>query len=245
MNFDLYKKLVDECAKNNLYSIRLSWRGEPTMNPYLIEMIQYAKTNGIKEVSFLTNGLKLEHEYSKELVLSGLDYISISIDGINKAYEKIRKPAKFDDVVNKIKKLKELRDKSGCGYPRIKVNTIWSSVKDDVKEFKKIFEPITDIISFNPDYDYSEEEIHHNPDFICQYPWQRITIMWDGNVPMCISDWQGNLIIGDVNRQSIMEIWRGEKMQAIRRSHLERNRLSLLPCKRCHRHVTEQIGNVR
>lgn len=179
------------------------------------------------------------------MVLAGLDYVSVSIDGINEQYEKIRKPAKFDETVERIRELKELRDKFGGGYPRIKVNTIWSAVKDDIKEFKKIFGAITDIISFNPDYDYSEKEIRHDPEFICQYPWERITIMWDGMVPMCISDWQGDLIIGNVNEQSIKEIWRGEKMQDIRRRHLERNRLSLLPCKQCHRPVTEQIGNVR
>jgi wyosine [tRNA(Phe)-imidazoG37] synthetase (radical SAM superfamily) len=56
MDFELYKKGIDECAENELYSIRLSWRGESTLNPKLVDMIAYAKKRGIKEVSFITNG---------------------------------------------------------------------------------------------------------------------------------------------------------------------------------------------
>ena len=49
MDFDLYKKIVDECAAHKIFSIRLSWRGEPLLNPKLPEMVRYAKQKGINE----------------------------------------------------------------------------------------------------------------------------------------------------------------------------------------------------
>ena len=52
MKMDLYKKIIDEAAANNTYSIKLSWRGEPLLNPNLVEMIKYAKKKGIKDVAF-------------------------------------------------------------------------------------------------------------------------------------------------------------------------------------------------
>ena len=47
MTFDLYKKIIDECAKYNLYSIRLSLRGESFLNKNIYDMIKYAKEKGI------------------------------------------------------------------------------------------------------------------------------------------------------------------------------------------------------
>ena len=61
MDFDLFKKAVDECAENNVFSIRLSWRGETLTHPRIKEMIAYA-THKIKNVSFLTNAFFLQIE---------------------------------------------------------------------------------------------------------------------------------------------------------------------------------------
>ena len=51
MKMNLYKKIVDEAAANNTFSIKLSWRGEPMLHPKLMEMIKYAKDKGINSFS--------------------------------------------------------------------------------------------------------------------------------------------------------------------------------------------------
>lgn len=245
MDVELFKNAIDECAKFGLYSIRVSWRGESTTHPELIEMIRYAKKKSIKEVSFLTNALEIKNEYAKELVLSGVDYISISIDGMYEEYNKIRKPAKFEETIERIKNLRRLRDTIGKGYPLLKVNTIWTQVKDCAKDYYTIFSPIVDIISFNPDYDYSETKVDIPSDFICQYPYQRLSVKWNGEIPMCISDWDGEIIIGDLRKDTLYEIWNGERMNEIRKMHINGKIHDISPCKKCHRPVTVQIGSMR
>ena len=49
MDFDLYKKVIDEIA-GKVDAVRLSLRGEPTMNKHYRQAIKYAKDKGIKEV---------------------------------------------------------------------------------------------------------------------------------------------------------------------------------------------------
>lgn len=245
MDYDLFCKSIDECASHKLYSIRVSWRGESTLHPRLIEMITYAKKAGIKEVSFLTNALKIEGEYAEKLVQSGADYISISIDGLFEDYDRIRKPAKFEETVKRIKNLKKLRDDIGNGYPLLKVNTIWTKIKNNLNEYYDIFGPIADIISFNPDYDYSEEDCPVPEDHVCQYPYQRLTIKWNGDVPMCISDWDCEVKLGNIKKNSLKDLWHGELMQKIRTGHLNKKARDYSPCRKCHRPVTEQIGNQR
>ena len=66
MDFDLFKKLIDECSKFNPYSIRISFRGESFIHPDVFDMIKYAKDSGIKEVSSLTHGGMLDEKKFKK-----------------------------------------------------------------------------------------------------------------------------------------------------------------------------------
>jgi len=47
MSFELFKKIIDECTKYNVFSIRISLRGEPFIHPDVIKMIKYAHDKGI------------------------------------------------------------------------------------------------------------------------------------------------------------------------------------------------------
>ena len=108
MEWSLYKKIIDEIAFK-VPAIRLSLRGEATLNKNFIECISYAKSNGIKEVSTLTHGFKLNEEFFEKIVTAGIDWITISIDGVGETYNNIRKPLKFDELLDKIKKIKEYK----------------------------------------------------------------------------------------------------------------------------------------
>ena len=106
LDFDLLKKIVDEIA-GKVFAVRLSLVGESTLHKNFIDSIQYAKDKGIKEVSFLTNGSKLDLDYFKKIVDAGADWITISIDGIDEEYEKIRRPLKFRDTLAKLQAIKK------------------------------------------------------------------------------------------------------------------------------------------
>lgn len=243
MDFNLYKKGIDECAENNLYSIRLNWRGESTVNPQLIDFVAYAKEKGIKEVSFLTNGKLVDKDYAKELIKAGLDYITYSVDSMYEKYEELRYPIKFDKITQNIRDMYELRNKIGNGFPRVKIQAIWSYMKDISEEFYMYFKEISDLINFNTHDDYSLTFMPQNPTLICQYLWQRITITWSGEIPMCISDWSLKTNIGDLRNKTIKAVWHSEKMNYYRELHRNGKRMELECCRRCHRLAVPQIGN--
>jgi len=243
MDFDLYKKGIDECAQNKLYSIRLSWRGESLLNPNLVKMVSYAKNKGIKEVSFITNGLCLEGPLAKKLIKSGLDYITVSVDGMPEHYNRLRKPSTFKEITEKLRKFYFLKKRIGKGYPKLKVQGIWTYIMNNPARYYNYFKEFTDKINFDPENDYSLRKVPQDAYFICQYPWQRITITSQGEIPLCISDWNLCTKIGDLKKQSISEVWHSEIMEKYRRMQLDKKRLHIPCCKRCHRPSTEQIGN--
>lgn len=236
MDFKLYKKIVDEASDRGVYSIKLSWRGEPLLNPRIVEMVRYAKDKGIKDVAFLTNGERLTPKLTEELIEAGLDWISFSIDGLGEIYERIRWPETFEGITRKVRHLKEYRDNKGLKKPLIRVQTIWGAVKNNPEEYFEYWEKLADKVYIIADQlrFSSKKPFPRVPNYICPEPWRRLVISAKGIVPNCISDYEELNVLGDVNKQTLYEIWHGDKInkvrELIRTGQIYKNK----PCAVCH-----------
>ena len=244
MDFDLFKKIVDEIA-NDVPAIRLSLRGESTLHPKFIECIKYAKDKGIKEISFLTNGSKLDRENFIEMMKAGASWITISFDGLGEEYEKIRKPLKYDEMLEKIKALKEIKKEFNTNKPVIKIQGIWPSIRKNPEEFYNTLAPYVDSVAFNPLIDF-----HKNPEdkvfidgFYCPMLYQRLVVGADGLVMMCSNDEENTHVIGDANQQTIYNIWHGDELNKVRELHKKRNGYRELEvCRNCYLPVETEDG---
>ena len=78
MNFEMYKKIIDEIVLLGVPSIKLNWRGEPLLNKQIGKFIKYAKISGIIDVAINTNATNLDEKMTETLIDSGLDYIIYS-----------------------------------------------------------------------------------------------------------------------------------------------------------------------
>ena len=234
MEWGLYTKLIDECAKNSLYSIKLSWRGEPLMHSRIEDLVQYAKDKGIKDVAFLTNGVKLYPWRSAWLIDAGLDWISFSIDGYGETYEKIRYPAKFGSVYSNIANMRYYINKvnSKC---QIRVQSIQSAIEGREAYFRQLWEGIAHKVYVIPDQvrTLNEEDYKHDTEYVCPNPWQRMVIASDGTVPLCITDYCLDHVIGNTNTQTIKEIWQGKEFKRQREIQASGKRLTNKPCRIC------------
>jgi radical SAM protein with 4Fe4S-binding SPASM domain len=218
-----------------LYSIKLSWRGEPLLNPDIVKMVSYAKNNGIKDVAFLTNGERLNHELTRDLVNAGLDWISISFDGMEDIYNKIRKPAKFEETVEKIKYIRQYRESVKRKKPLIRIQSIHSAIMGRENEFLSFWRDIADRVNFIADQKRSinQKDYRHDPYYICPSPWQRMCIAWDGKAVQCFGDYLEGNILGDVNEKNIGEIWRDKPFNKLRKLMKSCKRLATKPCQTC------------
>lgn len=238
MDYDLFIKIIDEIG-GKVPAIRLSLRGEATLHPKFAEAIKYAKEKGIKEVSTLTHGGKLKLDYFKKLVDAGLDWITISVDGVEKTYEDIRGPLKFDDLLQKIKDIKNYKDEHNIHRPVIKVQGIWPAIKENPQKYYDMFEPYVDLVAFNPLIDYlgndMNQDIKYVKNFSCPQQYQRLVIGADGLVMKCSNDEENDEVIGDINKQTVHEVWHGKKMQAVREMHNQHMGFLNSPvCRKCY-----------
>ena len=235
MDYNLATKIIDEVA-GNIYSLRLSWIGESTLHPKLIDAVKYAKNAGIPEVSFLTNGTKLHLGYMKKLIDAGLDHMTISIDGMGDIYNSIRAPLTFEKTLKKLRDLRNHMDTHKLEKPLLKIQGIWPAIKKDPELYYDTFEPLVDLIAFNPliDYLHNDNDIEYVDNFYCPQPYQRVVVGASGKVSMCSSDDFQDIEIGDVNYESIYNIWHGEKFDAVREQHQKKDGfLKIKPCKNC------------
>ncbi len=81
--------LVDELGHNGCFYFSISG-GEPLLVPYLPELLQRAKSVGIDYTHLVTNGMSLTPKKARQFNQSGLDEISISIDGPKAAHDERR-----------------------------------------------------------------------------------------------------------------------------------------------------------
>ena len=237
MDFDLFKKIIDECARYNLFSIRLSLRGEAFLNKNIFDMIKYAKSKGIKEVSTLTHGGFLDAEKFEQLIDLNLDWLTISFDGVGETYNKIRFPLTFEDSVNKIKEFQKIKKRRNVVKPVIKVQTVWPAISKNPEEFYNIFNPITDQVASNPLIDYlgNDTDVVFEENFTCPQLWERFVIGADGNVMLCANDEMESHTLGNVQDESVFDIWHGKKLNKAREIHLKHmGTKEIEPCKHCY-----------
>jgi len=236
LDFNLFKKIVDEIG-GRVPALRLSLRGEATLHPKFVECVKYAKDKGIKEVSTLTNGSKLELDFFKKITDAGIDWITISVDGLNEEYEKIRKPLKFKDTFEKISEISKYKIENNLHKPVIKIQSLWPAIKNNPAEFYNTFEPVTNLIAFNPLIDYlqKDSDIVYIDNFSCPQLYQRLVVGADGSVMMCSNDEENDHIVGNANCQTIYEIWHGDALNRVRELHRQKDGYRNLDvCKRCY-----------
>jgi radical SAM protein with 4Fe4S-binding SPASM domain len=236
MDWALYTRIIDEIG-GKVPAIRLSLRGEATLHTRFVEAIRYAKDRGIKEVSTLTHGGKLTAVYFKKMVDAGIDWITISVDGVGATYEQVRKPLKFSDLMSNLREIKRIKDERGLLRPVIKIQGIWPTIRNDPKEYYDTFEPISDLVAFNPLIDYlgKDSDIEYLDNFTCPQQYQRLVIGADGRVMKCSNDEENREVIGDANRETVHQIWHGEKMQQVRELHKRpRGFMESAVCRKCY-----------
>jgi len=252
MDFDLFKKIIDEATEMGTYSINMNLLNEPLTHPKCIDMIRYAKEKGIVDVHFHTHGGLLTDQKIDEILESGLDRIFISIDSPYKEkYNKIRVLSDFDTVMENLKRLKEKRDERGLLGPLIRVSFIQFpdvSAKE-LEDAKNLFLQFADYVGFqvyaDPYLEIGKDKTYlpnYKSKFVCHQPFTRLSIIEDGRVSPCCVDYDLGLIVGDVSKQTLKEIWESEELSKIRDIHKKGEFYKLNACANCEKAINADEG---
>ena len=238
MDLQLFKKIVDECAQYKIKTLHLHNFGEPLLDPLLCDRVKYAKEAGIRTRIF-SNLSFLTEEKATMLIMAGIDEIKISLDAATKeTYEAIRRNLKFEQVESNIEMILRLRNKLQASHPRISlVFVINDQNRNEVAAFKKRWQNKVDNIFISSYHNWAGGLASNSSAkkrlLPCFRLWKTFTILWDGRAALCCLDYDGQVIVGDLNKQTIKEIYCGPKLSAIRQQHLNWEYDKTLLCLNC------------
>ena len=235
MKLDLFKKIIDE-IEGKIEAVTLASRGEPTLNPYFIQMIDYCK-NKFLGFKLNTNASMLNEKIIHSILSAEFNEIIFSIDAAEKeTYERIRVNGKFEKVFNNLKVFSEIRKKHYTKSNTIvKISGVKIKSDINVKQLEKNlgnFADIVQLVGYTP-WESSYENSINDIKIPCGQLWNRMFVWWDGKVNPCDYDYKSNLSKWNVRDKSITEIWKSKEYNEYREKHLNKQRQSIYPCDRC------------
>ncbi|KKR82048.1 MAG: molybdopterin cofactor synthesis protein A [Parcubacteria group bacterium GW2011_GWD2_40_9] len=239
MGIELFKKIVDDAFNEGVRNFNLNFYNEPFLDPMIFDRIKYLKSKGLK-VSLYSNGSVANESIYDKIFESGIDRISFSIDGATKEiYEKIRNGLNFDETVKNVLGLIKRKKEKGFLSPKIRVVFVRQKAnKNEVEEYKKFWQGKADSIVISTDDNRNSNSgffkyFRIRKAFPCKKIWTEMIVMSNGKVALCCADADGEVILGDFNKQGFKEIWESDKFKKIRNLHLnfESNKISI--CKNC------------
>jgi MoaA/NifB/PqqE/SkfB family radical SAM enzyme len=224
MSLEMFRGIIDDVCETRPL-VRLYMSGEPLLHEDLFEMIAYAGAWNCQTVIH-TNAAILTPEISEKLLASSLNYLSFSFDGCSAAvYERLRPPAKLEQVESNIRQYLDLRRQGGGGpYTAIEIIRMRETdelLQDFVERWKtsgidevRVAEYLTwHGLVEDRRVDNTPAGSGYNP---CAAPFHHGCILSDGTVVPCCLDVDGEMPLGNVTEQSFREIWRGNDYRRLR-----------------------------
>ncbi len=245
MSEELLKHILDTTVFSNDI-VQLHFHGESLLHPKLGKMIALCKKYKLA-VGLSTNASILNLEKSKDIISNGLDYLIIAFDGVSKEiYEKYRVNGNYDKVKKYIIDFLNYKESLGAKTPFVDLNVIKTNesvplIDDYIKFWEKTSVNRITVKSFSTragqiDGSISSEDNWYFGERIKRYPcdwfWTSVIILWDGRVVPCCHDLEGKLILGDIRKETLQQIWNNDLLQRIRLEECENNH-EREPCKYC------------
>lgn len=240
MPFELWKKCADEIAATApATQVWFSFCGEPLLQPErLLQYVAYGRTVGLRDQCVNTNGMLLSPQTAGPLLDAGLSQLVIGLDGFSAAtYERIRIGGVRDVVYANVEHLLELRRQRQDG-PEVLVQFI---VMDENRHELDAFQAhwlargatvkARHMLSWGGKFGTPL----HAPDaarIACPWAVTMMHVFWDGRVPRCPGDTEGEEGAGNAWHESLADLWR--RLGGYRDLHLQ-HRFAELPtrCRDC------------
>ncbi len=212
ISFDLHKKLCDELSHLNFSGIIIySGFVEPMLDKNIYKLVNYAKTVLPKaRIEMISNGDVLNEKRLKKLYDSGLDRLQISLyDGEEQHYSFVKLGKKLNlSNKNYVLRARYLPEEKNFGITLSNRGGMLKDAGYKIMPMKKKLEKK------------------------CFYPSYKFFLDYNGDVLMCSHDWGKKNILGNLKKETFLDIWLSKKSQSAR-DKLNNGDRSISPCNIC------------
>lgn len=257
MNMEMFQKIIDQLSDfpDRLKKSELYFFGEPLCNPLLPDMLAYARKKDVTDtIDFTTNGLLFTKERVDQFIEKGMpDTIRISLQGISEEAYSRYCGAKINlgDFLDNLKYL--YQNKGNCKISMKVADIAIKDVDHGKEKFEEIFGNVADtlfvesIIPIYRDVNYEEvdttikdkaldgrEQVKQKKvNIVCHRPFYRLAVRTNGDVTAACCDQLHDIKFGNINDDSLFEIWNGKKRNEFLKMMLKGDRFKHPYCKDC------------
>ena len=209
ISLELCSKIADELRDLHYTgAVALSGYGEPLQHPRFVEVIKVFGKDIKTEL--ITNGDFLTPKLAADLVDAGIATILISLyDG----------PHQIDHFKNIFKE-------AGIPESYYILRDRWYTMDDD---FGVKLTNRAGVVSEGN----QSQALEDKP---CFYTHYSMAIDWNGDVLLCVQDWNKRVTMGNLNHETLLNVWTSTNFNKYRKV-LNRRR-ALMPCKTCNTNGT-------
>lgn len=242
MSMDLYRKIIEEAAGiATITDICITGLGEPTLDPKLVERVRLARQMKPEAmIDMFSNGVYMTAVLFEALRAVGVSAIQISLNAVNEPqHRKIMElEDKFDIVCANIDYMIKY-----AGDVKVEVRGVVDGEQFTVEDGHTFYERWGNyrtgghgslIYKGNWAGDVHTERTF-DPNEACGRALSQIYVTWDGKVTTCCFDPTGKQVWGDLNRQTLREVYAGEEYVNFREAHSENQAGKYEICRDCTR----------
>ncbi len=256
MSGEDFFSVIDQVKKSAI-AVSLYFQGEPFIHPGLIGMISYASKHKLFS-TVSTNGQFLPGIDMEELVMSGLNRLIVSADGITQlTYETYRIGGSLEKLMQGLKKIAEAKKKLHSKKPLLILQFLvmrhnqyelplleeWavsagadavllkSPQIDSLEGSGDILPTIERFNRYTPGENGRWKVKSDLPDR-CWRMWHGSIIDVNGDILPCCFDKDAGFVIGNIQQQRIHEVWHSRTYDKFREGVLS-NRKSIAMCTNC------------
>lgn len=258
MSFELYQRILAD-LDGSLCRVMLYNYGEPFLHPRILDMIARARQAEI-HTRVSTNGLAFMRGIDAgDLIASGLDYLRVSVDGATpETYNVYRVGGQLDRVLEGVRLLQRRKRELGRRRPAVELQFIVMRHNEhEIPAMRQIARELGTLLRLKSvglgdpkrgrayqEWLPADESLRRYDDCdgqlelarnghatqVCDHPWHRLVVNWDGQVAPCCYDRDGAYELGNA-AEGMAAVWNGESLQAFRQAVKSQGRPMI--CQRC------------
>lgn len=211
--------------------IQLHGYGDPLLDSHMHEYVKKLSDKGFLSY-FSCNPANINLDLTYKMLDAGLDYIKYSIESVDDVeHKKIRGEASnFTESYQKIKQVLDYKHKNNLNTT-IVITMLNLNRENQKEEFDKLLEAFKGLDTYvylkSEDCQWYRQDYHQTKSIhwseICKHPWMTMTIKSNGEVAMCMEDFNNDIVLGDARTDSLYNIWNGDKYKEFRWQHFKLN----------------------
>lgn len=249
MSWETAETILNQAAELGVNSVKMNWRGESTLNPNFEKITSCAKSlaSGLTFIDRLTNS-NFKFPTDREDIFRGLcnqTKVKVSYDSfIKDVFEKQRAGGDHDLTTANIDKF--------YNYPGRNNELIIQAVRtqnnknEDFESAIKRRWPsaslsVRDVVEGRLEKDIDgllvkERDTENRQS--CLQAHVRLIFDYSGKASPCCPDIKNELVLGDIHKQTLYEIFNSAKAKQLRKSLKDKSAFESDPCLNCSSHET-------